>query len=81
MGSGISEFRLKTGLNEFYPLIDPFFTLERCLSGQTWVRLRKRFKRQDMQKSTRASRNARIKEAILVMLLVLGLIFILSSIS
>jgi hypothetical protein len=68
------------GLNEFYPLIDPFFTLERRLPEQTWVRLCKRFKRQNMRKSTRASRNARIKEAILVTLLVLGLIFILSFI-
>jgi hypothetical protein len=76
----MSEFRLKTGLNEFYPLIDPFFTLERRLTGRIWVRLCKRFKRQDMQKSTRASRHARIKEAILVTLLVLGLIFILSFI-
>jgi hypothetical protein len=34
-----------------------------------------------MRKSTKASRNARIKEAILVTLLVLGLLFILSFIS
>jgi hypothetical protein len=34
-----------------------------------------------MKKSANASRNARLKEAVLVMLLVLALIFILSFIS
>jgi hypothetical protein len=68
-------------LNDFYPLIELFFTLERASQQQFLVRLRKRFKRLNMRKSTRASRHSRIKEAILVMLLVLGLIFILSCIS